>query len=419
MPAPLHWVCSLLLLAIVLSAAAALCFHGSSSSPAQTCHFLWRCSSQGPKGTPPRHISVRPPSARRLPPFFSWEQRRTGVTPQWQTYVGTWAHYDPRTLQDGALGAPLAAKSQGRIAKNLRQLASDDSSFELWSVLEPDAFPSDWVPPPPPRAGDGLVEIRWIFRKARWRLTRPAAGLVLPRGWPPQRAIVRATIVRPDAATFSGTLYLPRPAEARRARGEPRASYELGHELWLAEGAAGAPEAIKHGLVYRYNALTGAMFLLFRCRELLLPGDGVDPNATVDWRALEAGVAALDKADREAAASPEAQAIVGGAAVSEVVAGARWRGQARVLRYLDPAGQDVAWEAACEYYAPGEGDERYLDLRWPDGVYARVPRRLDVFDGELSFEVGRVRIEGGMQRLLVLADRARGGVHTLSHEVYS
>ena len=166
------------------------------------------------------------------------------------------------------------------------------------------------------------MEIRWIFRKARWRLKCPAARLVLPRGCPPPppppRRHCRATLVRPDAATFSGNLYLLHAADARRVCVERRTSYELAHELWLAEAATGAPEAINY----------------FRCRELLLPGKGVSTNATVDGRVLEAGVTALDKADREAAASPEARAIVGGAADSQVVARALWCGQARVLRYV-------------------------------------------------------------------------------------
>ncbi len=83
----------------------------------------------------------------------------------------------------------------------------------------------------------------------------------------------------------------------------------------------------------------------------------------------------------------------------------------------------MAWEASCgdQYFSPAEGDSRYMDMRFDDGVYVRIPRDLDLFDQSVCMEIGCLRTPasgGGMHRLLVLGDRKQGGYRTLSYEVY-
>jgi hypothetical protein len=150
-----------------------------------------------------------------------------------------------------------------------------------------------------------------------------------------------------------------------------------------------------------------------------------DPAAPVNFATLNAAVAQLNATSRSHLTTPEASALKRGEPVAGIVASAQWKGRARVHEYSAGAlGGEVAWEASCgeEYFSPAESDSRYMDIRFDDGVFVRIPKDLDLFDQNVCMEIGCLRTQaagGGMHRLLVLGDRKQGGYRTLSYEVYA
>jgi len=203
------------------------------------------------------------------------------------------------------------------------------------------------------------------------------------------------------------------------------------------------------------------------------------------WHAPPAGAQAVGQLDVLARAgsadSARGDALRTGAPLAQLVADAGWhRCSARVSTPGGAGGAGLAvWEAKAGggWWGPSsaalEGDARYLDVRFEDGVYARLPRELSAFGGgEVWFEVGCLRsaalatggftgplagglgglgrggagsafggfgsagaraaaaspaaapsaarpASGGLHRLLALGDMARGEIHTLCHEVFT
>jgi len=65
-------------------------------------------------------------------------------------------------------------------------------------------------------------------------------------------------------------------------------------------------------------------------------------------------------------------------------------GQVQELAWDGQVGDGAGWWSPAEE-ASGRVDSRYMDVRFEDGVYARLPRHLGGLDGEVSFELGCLR----------------------------
>lgn len=215
------------------------------------------------------------------------------------------------------------------------------------------------------------------------------------------------------------------------------------------------------------------------------------PAAACNFGLLEQAVGQLDVLARNNVNSQPADALLAGTAVADVISSAAWHlRRTRLASLLERGGgvSHVAWESPGGGPGEREGgewsadegpggsepvsgrDERYLDLRFDDGVYVRVPRRLSLFDAQVSFEIGCLRSTalasggfqgplarglggfgwtsgpqpappqgtpatattpgddgakrgapptGGMHRLTARGDMGTGVLHTLSHQVWT
>ena len=136
----------------------------------------------------------------------------------------------------------------------------------------------------------------------------------------------------------------------------------------------------------------------------------------------------MEAESRKHLASSQAQQILGGGSIEGVVRKAELRGDVCIHHFVGGAlGPEVCWQAqpvaARDFATPSRHQSHaYRHLVFDDGFYARVPKDLGAFEDDISLEIGCLRMHasgGGLQRLVVLGDRSRGGFHTLSHEVWN
>ena len=350
--------------------------------------------------------------------------------------MGVWTHYNASALEKQPV-QPTPWTS-GMLAKNLRLSESRDS-FDLWSVLEQSAVGLFHGGNLPARPIDQHRDLRTTFTQKPWRMSRLRSMLPrtsYPDAWPDEADVCRVTIVRPDACTFSGVPYLPPLILAQNTAVDEKknnitAQHPVFYEMWLSESFGDVKEAIKLGLFLCYDGVSGDLQQCFHMKELALL-DGAkkiqDPAAEIDFEDLSGAVASMEADSREHLASSQAQAVLGGASVGGIVKQAQLHGDVRVHHFVGgPLGPEVCWQAqrvaARDFATPSSHQSHlYHHLVFNDGFYAHVPKDLGVFEGDISLEIGCLRMHtsgGGLHRLVVLGDRSRGGFHTLSHEVWN
>ena len=355
---------------------------------------------------------------------------------EWTTHVGVWKHYNTSALEKQPV-QPTPWTS-GMLAKNLRLSESEDS-FDLWSVLEHSAVGLFQGGNLAARPVDRHRDLRHTFTQKPWRMGRLRS--MLPRAsypgtWPDEADVCRVTIVRPDACTFSGVPYIPPLTLAQHTAADEKESnitapHPVFYEMWLSENFGDEKEAIKLGLFLCYDGVSGDLQQCFHMKELaLLDAEQKiqDPAAEIDFETLSAAVASIEAESRKHLASSQAQQVLGGASVEGIVRKAELRGDVCVHHFVEGAlGPEVCWQAqpvaARDFATPSRHQSHaYHHLVFDDGFYAHVPKDLGAFEGDISLEIGCLRMHtsgGGLQRLVVLGDRSRGGFHTLSHEVWN
>lgn len=250
-----------------------------------------------------------------------------------------------------------------------------------------------------------------------WRMGRLRSMLPrtsYPGTWPDEADVCRVTIVRPDACTFSGVPYIPPLTLAQHTAADEKESnitapHPVFYEMWLSENFGDEKEAIKLGLFLCYDGVSGDLQQCFHMKELaLLDAEKKiqDPAAEIDFETLSAAVASMEAESRKHLASSQAQQVLGGASVEGVVRKAELRGDVCVHHFVEGAlGPEVCWQAqpvaARDFATPSRHQSHaYHHLVFDDGFYAHVPKHLGAFEGDISLEIGCLRMHtsgGGLQ----------------------
>ena len=332
-----------------------------------------------------------PATAYKVDQDFSWIQRETGITPDWSVGLGFWSHFTAVELENHPLNpTPWTA---GKMLKFLRQL--NETAFELHSVYQPQAV-GDWLKGFMKERQDGNQEHKHIFHQTPYRITTiPASNL-------PNEMFAnsRVTIVQPQAATFSGTIWIPAPQP--KTDQHVNAPKFLCYEMWLTETIHRIPEARKVGLFVQYDGNTGALLQLFRMQEHKLDRKDLDPTNAYEFDSLGWPNVKLPPLPNE----------------HDTFTGPC---QARIVHFPNgPDKAEVAWNVEGDLlYSISDMPGHYLDVQFNDGVHIRLPKCLkDESNDDIVMEIGCARCTGGFHRLLAFGNCNKNGFHTLAYECW-
>lgn len=315
------------------------------------------------------------------------------------------------------------------MSKFLRQVSSNDQSFELLSVYEESAkgdWGKGWIQQ---RTVDDLWKMGHVFEKTPYRVT--ALPSILPNDIIQEGGDrSRVTIVCPDSCTVSGPRWLPTPAQALQLRkwqnSEGKTAQRFAFfELWLNEGDA---EKHKLGAFVLYDGITGELVQVFDMTEVLLPDDDSqphDPEKRVSLTALESTLPKTVQRQWSSRGKLVDQRLrrdmAKGRPIEELLARAPLhRFYGRAVRSSSPGGS----EDACEIKATPQRKEEpnfvngHIDIRWNDGRYLRLPRSLSCDGSHMDhyvLEMGCLRLDGGLHRVQVLG---KGDGTSWDHCVY-
>jgi hypothetical protein len=373
-------------------------------------------------------------------------------------HVGTWKHYDGDALRRQAPTLPVTGPEQfvqtrGRLRQTVKFEDERGERIQVWSVFEESALGARGIGGLGPLGGgghgenveqrevDGLLQVKVCARRER---------------------VDSVVVVSPGECMFSGD---------RALRGEGVAM-----ELWLAEPSGATDEALKVGLGVAYGE-DGQLQHVTRMRQLALrdPDEitgskmcsprfaasqavrsALNPDMPVNFGIADQAVGQLAVFADNNINSAQGDELLSGAAIPDILAAASW--QSRRVR-VHSCGEGsagagaVAWEVELnqgqEVGSAGwqPADHDLLDLRFEDGVYARLPLDLSSCD-EICFELGCLRSAalatgsfggplagvgglaggsapetsvdvkglGGLHRVLAMAERGR--IQTFCYEVY-
>lgn len=219
---------------------------------------------------------VSPLEWKSVDPDFSWNQRQTGIVPEWRACFGQWQHCNDTALNKSSSSTTMMDShfpvpwTQGLMCKFLRQ--QNSASFELCSLCEPEAAGLWMQEGMPTRPNDGLLQNKCTFRQTPFRVTQ-LPFLQLPSGFPDAARQSRVTVVQPMAATFSGMRWLPTCLELQTLIQEAsQAAVRVVHfyfcEIWLGETVqqrdSDPPlEGRKVGFFCQYDTITGKIQLQY------------------------------------------------------------------------------------------------------------------------------------------------------------
>lgn len=362
----------------------------------------------------------------RVDEDFGWRHRRTGVEEQWRPSVGYWRHYRSDNLQS----TPVEPWTSGYMCKNLRMVNA--SAFELCSVYEASAIGGWLGGDMPVRDSDGLGFHRHTFVQTPYRINRLPMRLpptiVDP---PPGCDTVRATIVAADAATVSATRWFPSVEHAKQLAAAVGGDYArfCTCELWLAESLDGVPEGRKIGFFCNYDGLSGELVQAFGIRERpvvdLEAADYHGPDQAIDLAAMKASLPELNL--DQIRQSPAFEPLCQGRSLDHVIQQGAWRRfDARCTRISTIDGEEVAAELPGQradeyrYWSPADvAPDDFYDLRFDDGVYVRIPKRLHPELEVCGLEIGCLTLHGDLHRVLLAGNRRSGMLHTAVYERWS
>ncbi|GKY98994.1 hypothetical protein MPSEU_000855100 [Mayamaea pseudoterrestris] len=372
-----------------------------------------------------------------VPKGFNWVHRRNGITHYWSPSLGVWKHYNLSSLLDNPIEPE--AWTQGRMVKNWILL--NTTAFELWSLYEPSSV-GHW---PVSRAAriDGLLEAHHVYVKTPFRITQ-LPGVYLPASvdFPEGHDSSRVTIVQADAATYSGPRWLPTSQEAEilqylQDQGDDKFFYRRWSfsEMWLSDTVHGCKEGRKMGLFVQYHGMTGELLQLICMRERsMMPTTSPEalvyynPDVDCDLDRMEQELTKLnDKTERAVLKSPASRALANGEPIEHVLELGAWDNfNARIVQCKGLLGPETACvvkdRLADElvYASPYLNDpDLYLDLRWKDGMYARIPKRLVPEMDDICLEIGGLTCKGDFHRLMAVGSRREGSIHTTVYERWS
>lgn len=372
-----------------------------------------------------------------VPADFSWNQRRIGTTQYWNPLFGIWKHYNITSLLQQPLD-PIPW-TEGRMVRN--SILLNASAYQLWSMYERSAV-GRWPVSPEPRI-DGLLEAHHIYTKTPYRLTElPGVALPASVNFPDGHDSSRMTVVQPDAASFSGPRWLPSENEAAileymQQQGKDPTFYRRWSfcELWLYDSVDKLQQACNKGLFCQYHGLTGELLQVFCMRErALLPTTSPEalvyynPDVDCDLNRMEKELSRIsDKIERAVLRTTAARALAAGEPIERVLELGAWSTfSARLVTcqgLLDP-------EVACSlenqpaedfhYASPFQHNpDAFLDIRWSDGTYARIPKKLTPDMDDISFELGGLTTRGDFHRVMAVGSRSSGMLHTTLYERWS
>ena len=347
-----------------------------------------QCSADTRKSPP--HLQL-PAMASKIDPDFSWIQRETGITPDWSVGLGFWSHFAVPELEKNPLHP--TPWTSGKMLKFLRKL--NETAFELHSVYQPQAV-GDWLKGFMKERQDGNQEHQHIFHQTPYRITTiPADNL-------PNEMFAnsRVTIVQPQAATFSGSIWMPDPQQRKDLQLE--SPKFMCYEMWLTETIHDVPEARKIGIFVQYDGITGALLQVFCMREQKFDCKDLDPTNSYDFTSLGWPSVNLLQLPQE----------------HDTYSGPC---QARIVHFPNgPDKAEVAWSVEDDLsYSTSDMPDHFLDVQFEDGVYVRLPKCLYVesYD-DIEMEIGCARCTGGFHRLLASGNCNKNGFHTLAYECW-
>lgn len=330
---------------------------------------------------------------------WKWEQLSKGAERAaagfLACHIGTWKHYDGEALRQ-APTPPVTQPEQyvqtrGRLRQTVRFDDERGEGIQVWSVFEESALGARGIGGLGPLGGhgeqveqrevDGLMQVKVVGRRDR---------------------VDSVVVVSPEECIFRGD-------RALRGRGA-----EI--ELWLCEPSGSTHEALRVGLGVAYGE-DGQLQHVTRMRQLALrdPDEitgskmcsprfaasqavrsALNPDMPVNFGVLEQAVGQLAVFADNNINSAHGDELLGGAAIPDILASASW--QTRRVRVHScgegGGGEGVAWEVEVNQgrEVGGAGwqpaDDALIDLRFEDGVYARLPISLG---DEACFELGCLR----------------------------
>ena len=367
------------------------------------------------------------PSWRAVDPDFNWNKRRTGISKQWTSGLALWSHFNATELEQ----THPQPWTSGYMVKFLKQV--NESAFELYSVYEEDAV-GLWLKGEGflGKRKDGLLDQGYLFTKTPYRIARLPARV--PEPLKQKAALTRATIVQPDAATFSGPRWLPSVKQLRKLDSSEHSRFQF-CEMWLSETLDGRPEACKMGLFCMYNGISGELEQVFRIREMSLPKNLAlkNPRKNVNLQKLEPKTRRqhVPWTYNKHLESDAAMLLLRGDSMQDVLDTAGYTCfQGRAVRVPDTLdGPEVDFTLSSNasipvYYSPADIEpEKFFHCRFSDGAYARIPKRFDknlVRDRTLvGMEFGCIMQSGDFHRLLAVGSRREEGLHTTVYEKWS
>ena len=363
---------------------------------------------------------------------FDWRTRDTGVSSQKESYFVEWCHYNRTALNDATSAAHhhqqqrpfLVPWTKGRLWKQLQQDNDEDMSFTLHNWFEESAI-GHWAGGKDQlrrfQIGDDntkniFFEQIHTFLKTPRRVTH--LPMRLPRHWPDEADTSRVTLC--GRGVVSGPRFLPNDAEQSaellQGDGDEFQRMEFA-ELWLIVN-----DKHKIGLFVAYHGCTGELQQFFVMRQVRVP----DPQ--YEFESLDAAQEMLTQKkvwpvliENNAAA----KAFSAQAKVDDFVQHRHWKGRRGVANVISsPAGPAVRLEATGplpSYHRPIPTDEEhelYYDIRFPDGMFCLIPKTLHPthLAEDVCIELGCVREEEGLQRILVCGKRSRGLLDTCVYE---
>jgi hypothetical protein len=428
----------------------------------------------------------RPDDAVAVSAEWTWQQLSKGAERAAAGYLACHAghcrHYDVEAMrgaQQPVLQPERHVETRGRLRQTVRYDDGHDSAIQVWSVFEEGALSSKGdigsLGPLGPLVGqDHHVETREADDLRQVKVTAT-------------KECVDCIVVSPGDCFFSGD---------RTIRGSAGREFQL----WLTEQSGATDEALRIGLGLVYDQ-EGQLQHMTRIRQLALRDpeeitggkmcsprfaasqavrSALSPELPCNFAILEQAVGQLAVFADNNINSPQGDQLLSGMPISQIIAASPWnKRRARVHspgRAGDAAG---AWEwevllgeeqgaesagwlppvsAVPADGASASGAARYMDVRFEDGVYARLPHSLASvggFNGEVCFELGCLRsaalasgsfagplalgggpfsgapgagaalqegagaAAGGLHRVLAIADAGQGTIHTLCYEVYT
>jgi hypothetical protein len=364
---------------------------------------------------------------------FSWNKRRTGVSPTWTSGLGQWSHYKAEDLE---CSNPVPW-TRGRMCKFLRLV--DDNAFQLHSVYEKEAL-GLWLAGIVAERPDGNYDHNYTFTKSPYRIQQNMLSNLPPDMMTSSKAamVSQATIVQPDAATYAGIRFLPTVEQAQRLlQGKDHYARAQYAELWLAETVEGRPEGRKIGLFCQYDGCTGELKQFFRTREVAVPNELAPPSPTgpIHLAQLERTLVQARYTPWVSDAhlsTPACRALLQGKPLSYVIRKGTWRSMSsRVVTIPEGViGNEVACQVALDavepeaYSSPADHTPSlFWDCRFEDGVYARIPKTFhpDALDDTtpVTLELGSITLSGQFHRLLAVGSRREGGFKTAVYEKWS